>query len=233
MSEKTKISEIEQSIKDIFEEEKGKVTSMDAVYELSENEKFFKLVITLHGLSIEDTIIIHTKFIFKTDLEKINIIDNSFLYLYDINCVYHQIKFDSSLDIKKKIQEIIESNNFGENIRILSDFMSSPSTFINHYLRREKATDWSVFDVKYDPKFKTCPCDETTFDFEANINNNYTLNFSIRKENDEENKFKIGFEFMDYKESIETDMLNNIHYLIGSNIAKILNKKLKNIKSEE
>ena len=35
-----------------------------------DNEEFYKLVISIHGLSMEDTLIIHTKFIFKTDLEK-------------------------------------------------------------------------------------------------------------------------------------------------------------------
>ena len=65
-----------------FEEEKGLVQSVDTVYELSGDEKFYRLVISIHGLSIEDTSIIHTKFIFKTDLEKRNIIEDSFIYLY-------------------------------------------------------------------------------------------------------------------------------------------------------
>jgi len=65
---KTKISEIEQTFKDIFEDEEGKVSSVETIYEMSEDEKFYKLVISIHNLSIEDTVIIHTKFIFKTDL---------------------------------------------------------------------------------------------------------------------------------------------------------------------
>jgi len=81
----TRIAEIEQAFKDIFEEEEGLVQSIDTVYEMSQDENFYKLVISIHGLSVEDTLIIHTKFIFKVDLEKRNLIDNSFIYLYDIN----------------------------------------------------------------------------------------------------------------------------------------------------
>ena len=102
-----RIQEIEEAFKEIFDEEKGVVTSVDTVYEKSENEDFLKLVICLHGLSTEDISIIHTKFVFKTDLMKRNIIENSFIYLYDINCVYHKIEFDSIIDMKKKIDDIL------------------------------------------------------------------------------------------------------------------------------
>ena len=82
-----KISEIEEVFKEVFDEEKGVVNTVETIYEMSNKEDFLKLVISVHGLATEDTSIIHTKFIFKTDLEKRNIIDNSFIYLYDINCI--------------------------------------------------------------------------------------------------------------------------------------------------
>ena len=47
---KTKISEIESAFKEIFEEEEGKVSSVESVYELSDNEEFYKLVISVHNL---------------------------------------------------------------------------------------------------------------------------------------------------------------------------------------
>ncbi len=50
-----KISEIEQVFKDVFEEEEGVVNSVDTVYEMSDDEKFYKLVISIHGLSTQDT----------------------------------------------------------------------------------------------------------------------------------------------------------------------------------
>lgn len=227
-----KISEIEQSFKDIFEEEEGLVRSVDTVYEASEDEKFYKLVISIHGLAIQDTSIIHTKFIFKTDLDKREIIEESFIYLYDINCVYHKIEFDSILDMKKKIEDILESNNFGEDLQILSDFIEAPAMFLNYYMRREKVTDYSIFDVEYEPKFKTTPCDKTTFDFKININNNYDMELSIHKidrhEDEENDIYKFQFKFMDEIQTYETDTIKNVHFFIGDHIAKMLDRKLKN-----
>ena len=227
-----RIAEIEQTFKDIFEKEEGLVQSVDTVYELSNDEEFYKLVISIHGLSIEDTLIIHTKFIFKTDLEKRNLIDNSFIYLYDINCNYRKTDFRNIVDLKTKIEGIIQSNDFGEDIQILSDFIEAPAMFLNHYMRRAKITEYSIFDVIYEPKFKTAPCDAITFDFEININNNYKIEVSIykidRKSDEEENDtYRYKFSFMDEVETIESDTLRNIHFTIGSNVARILDKKLK------
>lgn len=227
------IQEIEQTFKDIFEEEEGLVQSVETVYELSHNEEFYRLVISIHGLSIEDTSIIHTKFIFRTDLEKRNIIDESFIYLFDINCIYHRLEFKNVIDLKEKIENILESGNFGEDIKILSDFIEAPAMFLNYYMRRHHITDYSVFDVKYEPKFKTTPCDKTTFDFEIDINNNYKISLSIHKidrESDDEDHidtYKFQFKFMDEISTSESDTLENIHYFIGQNIAGILDKKLK------
>lgn len=230
-----RIAEIEEAFKEIFDEEKGVVSSIETVYEKSKGEDYLKLVISIHGLSTEDISIIHTKFIFKTDLEKRNIVDNSFIYLYDINCVYHKIEFDSIIDMKKQIEDIIESNNFGEDIQILSDFIEAPAMFLNYYMKRAKITEYSVFDVEYEPKFKTVSCDKTTFDFNININNNYDIEFSIHKIDKDTNKnpddidrYKLQFRFMDEIETVESDTIKNIHFLIGSNISKLLDRKLKN-----
>jgi hypothetical protein len=226
-----RISEIEQVFKDIFQDEEGKVSSVETIYELSKNEDFYKLVISIHGISVEDTLIIHTKFIFKTDLEKKNVIDNSFIYLYDINCVYNKIEFKNSIDLKTKIDDIISSNDFGQDIQILSDFIEAPAMFLNYYMKRSKITDYSIFDVEYDPKFKTVPCEEITFDFDINVNDNYEMNLSISKkemEKDEDHDtYVFQFKFLDEYTTIENDTLTNIHFTIGSNIAKILDEKLK------
>jgi hypothetical protein len=227
-----RIAELEQTFKDIFEEEEGLVQSVETVYELSQDEDFYKLVISIHGLSIEDTLIIHTKFIFKVDLEKRNLIDNSFIYLYDINCNYHKVDFNNIIDMKNKIEDIIESNDFGEDIQILSDFIEAPAMFLNYYMRRAKITEYSIFDVKYEPKFKTTPCDKTTFDFEIDVNNNYKFDVSIYKidrpsDSEENDTYRYQFEFMGEFETIENDTLKNIHFTMGSNIARILDKKLK------
>jgi hypothetical protein len=227
-----KISEIENMFKEVFNEEKGLVASVETLYETPKGEDFLKLVISLHGLNTEDATIIHTKFIFKVDTGKRHLIDNSFIYLYDINCVYHKIEFDNVIDLQEKIEDITQSNDFGEDIQILSDFIEAPAMFLNYYMKRAKITDYSVFEVDYEPKFKTTPCDKTTFDFKININNNYDIELSIWKieaqKDDEMDKYKFQFRFMDEIKTVETDTLNNIHYFIGSNVAKLLDRKLKN-----
>jgi hypothetical protein len=229
-SNNMKISEIEQVFKDVFEEEEGKVSSVESVYEISKDEKFYKLVISIQNLSTKDTSIIHTKFMFKTDLKKTKIIENDFLYLFDINCVYHKVEFENIVDLKKKIEDIIESNDFGQDIQILSDFIEAPAMFLNYYMRRSKITDYSVFDVEYEPKFKTSPCDQVSFDFKININDNYHFELSIQKKEsqskDEPDIYKFQFKFLDEYKTIENDTLRNIHFTIGSNIAKILDEKL-------
>lgn len=228
-----RISEVEQIFKDIFDEENGVVKSIETVYETPTSEgDFLKLIISLHGLTLEDVSIIHTKFIFKVDSQKRQLESDSFIYLYNINCNYHRVEFESIFDMKKKVEDIIQSNDFGKDMQILSDFIEAPSMFLNYYMRRSEITDYSIFNVIYEPKFKTTPCKDTTFDFEININNNYTMNLSIRKveaqEEDEQDVYKFQFKFMDEIETVKTDMLHNIHFFIGSNIAKILDKKLKN-----
>jgi hypothetical protein len=190
------------------------------------------MVISIQGLETEDVSIIHTKFIFKVDLDKRNLIENTFIYLYDINCVYHKIEFSNVVDLREKIEDIIESNNFGQDLQILSDFIEAPAMFLNYYMRRAKITDYSIFEVDYQPKFKTQPCDETTFDFKININNNYDMELSISKvdksEEEELDTYRYQFRFMDEIETFETDTLKNLHFFIGDHVAKILDKKLKN-----
>jgi hypothetical protein len=228
---KIRISEIEQTFKEIFEAEEGRVSSVETVWELSKDEDYYKLVISIHNLSIEETLIIHTKFIFKCDLEKKFVTEESFIYLYDINCVYHKIDFDNIMDLKEKVENIIISNEFGEDIQILSDFIEAPAMFLNYYMKRSKITDYSVFEVKYEPKFKTMPCDKTTFDFEININNNYRILLSLSKRDrsdvEDYDTYTFQFRFLDEYETVESDTLQNIHFLIGSQIAKLLDKKLK------
>lgn len=227
-----KISEIQEIFKTVFEEEEGVASSVETVYEISPDESYYKMVVSIHGLQTEDVSIIHTKFIFKLDLDKKRLVENSFIYLYDINCVYHKIEFTNVVDIREKVEDIIESNDFGQDLQILSDFIEAPAMFLNYYMRRAKITDYSIFEVEYQPKFKTQPCDKTTFDFKLNINNNYDMELSISKiertEEEDVDIYKFQFRFMDDIETFETDSLKNVHFFIGDHIAKILDKKLKN-----
>lgn len=227
-----KISEVDNIFREVFNEESGMVSSVESVYEKTNDKKYLKLVISIHGLRSEDTAIIHTKFIFKVNLGKTHLENKSFVYLYDINCVYNKVDFDSILNLKQRIEDIVQSNDFGEDIQTLSDFIEAPAMFLNYYMRKNKITDYSIFEVKYQPKFKTTPCKETTFDFEININNNYEVNLSIKKEINEDNPkesyYRFFFKFMGETIDEESDDIKNLHLFIGSNIAKILDRKLKN-----
>jgi hypothetical protein len=226
-----KIQEVEQLFKDIFQESEGLVQSIDTVFEMASDESHYRLVLSIHNMTIQDTAIIHTKFIFRTDTDKRGLHRNYFHYLYEINCQYKKVEFNNIIDLRNKINKIIENSDFGRDITSLSDFVQAPAMFLNFYLRRSKITEYSVFDVKYDPKFKTVPCEDITFDFDININNNYFFEVSIKKivTNDEELpvKYKFLFKFMDDMKFEETDSLSNLHFMIGSNIAKILDDRLK------
>lgn len=228
----SKIIELEELFTDIFSDDKGLVRSVETVYETPSDGDYLKLIISIHGLSSDDISVIHTKFIFKVDVEKRNLIESSFVYLYDINCIYHKMEFDNMIDLKKIVQDIIDTNDFGMNLQILSDFIEAPAMFLNYYMRQEGMTDYSIFDVEYQPKFKTTPCNKTTFDFKININNNYDMEVSVRKidrnDEDELDVYKFQFKFMDEITTTESDTLKNIHFTIGSGVAKLLDKKLKN-----
>lgn len=227
-----KISEIKLLFKEIFEEEKGLVKTVDTVYEKSKDEDFLKLVISIHDLQVQDTLIIHTKFIFKTNLEKNEILDNSFIYLYDINCIYRTIKFDDTFDLETKIKKIINSNKFGKDIQTLSEFIDTPGLLISHYFKLNNIENFSIGGVNYEPKFKIRPCDETTFDFDINVvndNNDYNFNLTISKEKgvDDKTFYRFIFKLLDKSKIVEIDELTNVHFLIGHQIVDMLNSILK------
>ena len=81
---KVRLADVEDLIREIFEEGDGKVSSVDSTYEKIDEETN-KLVISMHHVSMGETIVMHTKFIFKTDKQKSWVIEDSFIYLYDIN----------------------------------------------------------------------------------------------------------------------------------------------------
>jgi len=219
------ISEIENIIKEVFKEEEGVIKSVDTVYEKTEDGKFLNLVISIHKLSVEDTLIIHTKFIFKTDIVKVNIMENSFNYLYDINCIYRKVNFSDINDLKTKLQKIIESNNFGKDIQTLSEFEDAPAALLAGYFSRNNITKYNVGNVEYKPKDTMTPCKDTTFDFEINVNDIYDISLSISKDNERgKNIYKFKFTLLDNMEIVEVDSLTKMEYLIGGKLVEMLDK---------
>lgn len=220
-----RIDELEELVREIFESENSVVSSVKTVKEKEEN--YTKIVISIHGLIIDEFSTIHTKFIFYS--EDLIDIDNNFRYLYDINCEYHLVEFIDKEDLKNKIINIFKTNNFGEDIRTLSDFIGAPAMFLNYYLKKNNITDYSVFDVEYTPKFKIVPCSAITFDFKINIDDNYELEISLKKSKDDDgNLYKFTCKFMGNIETTEQRYIKNLNYIIGNIISTTLESKLKN-----
>lgn len=220
------IDTVQNILSDIFNEKNCYTTNYDVTYEKSYKD-YYKLVITIHNLLYNDANIIHTKFIFKVNKDKTELLDNSFLYLFDINCIYHKIDFENDKDLKDKLLHIIQTSDFGTDIRILSDFIGSPAMFLNYYMRENNITEYSVFDVIYNPKFKHVPCMDITFDFDISINDDYNIEVSIKKIVDKETSYNFTFKMKNIIKTIHVSSLNNIHFTIGSNIAIILQDILK------
>lgn len=220
------ISEIDRVIKEVFDTEKGVVQSVETIYETpSEHKDHLNLVISIHKLSVEETIIIHTKFIFKTDLDKINLKHNLFSYLHDINCEYTEVEFTDVNSLNNKLTEIIQYNKFGRDLKILSEFIDTPAKRINAYFANNKITQYSVNTVEYTPVAKMCPCEEITFDFKIDMGNNYI--FSIKMKKDDNKNYKFIFKFGEKQEISIVDNIMNMHAIIGGKISEMLDKFLK------
>lgn len=237
------VEAVDRIIKEVFSD--AVVQSVKSVYETTDEENVSKLIISIHGLEtgtlnegylirefhkfLENknvsTKIIHTKFIFYTNKEKTLLVDNKFSWLYDIDCVYKTQTFDqdSEESLKSNLDGILSENNFGDDIKLLSDFLNTPSRHINEYLQREKNIDsFSVYDIEYDPKFKIQPCKYVKFDFKINVNNIYEMNVNINKEDDGDYKatFKIG----DISITSNFDVLINLPRKIGDALIQIMDK---------
>lgn len=216
------LKQVDETIKEVFDE--SKVRGVDTVYEKADGD-FYKLVISLHGLTFEDTIIVHTKIIFKTNLEKTGLIEDVFHYLYDIKCVYKQVRFDSddAEDLKNKLIDIINSNMFGNDLQDLSEFMEQPASRLNHYLKQKGVEDFSVFTVEYDPKFKMSPCEEMKFDFTINVNDKYEFKLNVDKQ---EKIYNLTFKLMDEISTVEAESMSNITGIIGEELMKMLENRV-------
>jgi hypothetical protein len=219
------LKQVDETMREVFNDKL--VKSVDTVYE--KNGKFYKLVFSIHGIELDDTIIIHTKFIFPTNKDKTGLINNKFSYLKNLGCGYDYVEFeeDSLDDLKETLLEILNSNNFDEELRDLSDFLSNgPDSRINNYLYTREVESISVHEVRYDPRFKMRPCDESTFDFDLNINNSYDVHVSIKRNEPkkEESTFDVTFKMKEVK-TITVESIQNIGEIIGQQLIEIFEKR--------
>jgi hypothetical protein len=207
------ISDLIEKIKQIFNS--SKVLSIDSVYEKINGSSDLRLVLSMNKLLYDNVNIIFTKLIFSCDKDKIKLTKNNFSYLFDINCNYVKVNFNDIDDFGKKVQNIFKNDKFGDDIKILSKFIKSPSTLINTWFKNNDVSDISIMNVNME-KIQVQPCEETTFDFNIDLSNNQTVDLSINKISNNEYilKFKI---FEDIYEEKETS-LNRLVSVIGNSL---------------
>jgi len=198
------IKNIESSLKKVFQ--KSSIQSVDSVYEKITSG--YSLVIDLKNLFHDETNIIFTKIIFEVDKDKTYLLENNneyqLKYLYDINCNYKVHMFGSVNDFEKTLSSILTENKFGDNIKILSEFIKSPSSLINNWFSDNNIRNISVYDVKLNEKYKIIPCKSLFFSFGINLNNQMDINLTLRKED----KTNYIFDFKIYDDTIKEERQN-------------------------
>lgn len=207
------IGDLVNKIKQIFDS--TKVQSVNTVYEKINGSNDLRLVISMDKVLYDDVNIIYTKIIFTTNSDKTKLTKNYFTYLFDINCEYVRVEFNDLNDITNKITNILKQNKFGENIKILSDFIKSPSTLINKWFELNKVTDISVINVD-EKEISIVPCKSLDFNFNIAINNNQNVDLTISKENDNDYLYKFNIFNNIYEDREST--LKNLVETIGTNL---------------
>lgn len=219
MNDNITLKQVDTILKNVFGD--TRVQLLDSVYEKSKDGNFYKLVFSVHSLDAEiddDTniIIAHTKFIFRTNVEKTKLIEKSFWYLKDINCVYSKVDFESSEDLTEQLQRIINEKSFGHNLKSISNFISeAPSSSINDFLSKSNVESFSVTSVVYNPVLKMTPCKDITFDFDIELDNGeHVIKLSIKKEE----SFSFYYYINDKVEKIDSDEIDQLPQLIGDHL---------------
>ena len=197
---------LENKILEIFDS--SKVLSVD-----KQSGSTDKFIISINRILYNDINVIYTKFVFHVDDTKLK--NNYFSYLYDINCEYIRIDFSDLNDFGNKISNIFKENKFGKDIKILSDFIKSPSTLINKWFQENKITNISVVNLDF-TKIEIIPCEDISFDFKIELNNNQKVDLTIKKESD--NKYLFNFKFLDNIYEEEQKNLNRLIETIGNNL---------------
>lgn len=207
------VKDVVNKIKEVFNS--TKVLSVDSVYEKINNSNDLRLVISMNKILYDDVNVIYTKLIFNCDNTKSRITKNYFTYLFDINCEYVRLDFNTVEDFATKISNIFKDNKFGKNIKILSTFIKSPATLINTWFEENKITDLSVVNVDVN-KISIMPCKSLYFNFKIELNNNQDVELTLSKEGENEYIFKFKI-FNNIYEEKQSD-LNNLVETIGDNL---------------
>jgi len=210
------IKDIETSLKKVFSN--ASIQSIDSVYE--KTKKGYSLVIDFKNLFLSKTNIIFTKLIFEVDKDKTYLLSNDdnfqFKYLFDINCNY-KIRMFSNLDeLEKLVSSIFIDNKFGDNIKILSSFIKSPSSLINNWFSENGVRNISIYDVKMDEKYKIIPCKSLFFSFAINLNNQIDIDLTLKKDNN--TNYIFDFKIYDNTIKEERENLSTMIQVIGETL---------------
>jgi len=207
------IKEIESSIKNVFVD--ADVLNTDSVYEKINDSENLKLVIFINKLFEEKTSVLYTKIIFTVNNSKTKLINNSFLYLYDINCKYTNVDFADTEDFEKKLGNIIKKEKFGSDLKTLSKFIENPAFLINTWLKDNRVNEINILNIKYDPKMYIMPCKSLFFSFVINVNN-MDVTFNLSKEKG--NTYVFSFQINDETINIEKPNLKTLVETIGQTL---------------
>ena len=205
------IKEIESSIKKVFNG--AEILNTESVYESINDSDNLKLIIFLNKLLDKTISVLYTKLIFIVNDDKSKLINNSFLYLYDINCNYVNVDFTDTMDFEKKLGRIIKHEKFGNDLKVLSKFIESPAFLINEWFKKNKINEISVTNVKYDPKMYIMPCKSLQFTFLISVNN-IDISFTLKKESNE--IYNFSFQINDNIINIDKPNLNTLVDTIGT-----------------
>ena len=199
----------------------SRVQDLKPVWEKLNDRDGYKWVLTLHRFTWDNANVLYTKIIVKTDSSKTKLLDNSFSYLYDLNCYYRDVKFSNLEDFKIKLERIFKDNKFGLNLKRISEFVVSPAMSLNEWLYKSKIDTISVFDFQYQPKFLILPCKKLSFDFLLNVNNKDEVNITIKRiltdqGDTQKEMFDYTFNYLDSFDTKQTEDLSTIVETIGS-----------------
>jgi hypothetical protein len=209
---------LQNIINEMFDE--SKVSSVETIFEKTEDEQGLKMIVFIHNLFFNKTNIIYGKLMFFVDNQKVNILKNNFTYLYDINCDYRRVNFTDIEDLKTKLKRVFYSRMFGSDIKILSDIMTKPATFIDKWFKDNDMNEYSVYSFKYEPQNKIMPCKNLFFNFVLNLNNKENIEIVLVKEKNDEYilKFKCNDIIKDSTIHNLDDFINEIGIYIKENI---------------
>jgi hypothetical protein len=210
--------ELQERINILFDE--SRVQKFDTVMEKDKNG--WNWILTYHRLETETTKILHTKFIFKLDASKEKLRASEFLYLYDLNCKYHVVRFNDLSDMDTKIRRITNQNIFGDNLKELNDFIVAPAKVINNNFYEKNIQGYSVYSFDYAPEEVVVPCQMLELQFMFNVNNKHDIKLTIKKEGSE--SFKLTFNLLDEKEEVEIEDLTTMVGAITEYIKRSVNK---------